>query len=261
MTYEQWKDSKRKQDDAEPPEPKKEPKPPKTEDKPAEIEVPAPTVEKPDAVDEPIKPHSEQYNSLTKGIEREKIQVVETKPLESPLKEDEIINKLCGGDMTKGSCTSLAFAYTGNKGGIDVTDFRGGESCDFFATTFRIMQIAELEGVQSQIVKHTNDFKAVTELLKTITDSKEYILSTGDHTAVIRKAEKGFEFLELQSATNNGFKHLGKEELKNRFGCKKSHSIHGHKLEWSNILYGLHNNAFRKDILSDGRGTIEVFKY
>ena len=252
MTYEQWKDSKRKQDDAEPPEPKKEPKPPKTEDKPAEIEVPAPTVEKPDAVDEPIKPHSEQYNSLTKGIEREKIQVVETKPLESPLKEDEIINKLCGGDMTKGSCTSLAFAYTGNKGGIDVTDFRGGESCDFFATTFRIMQIAELEGVQSQIVKHTNDFKAVTELLKTITDSKEYILSTGDHTAVIRKAEKGFEFLELQSATNNGFKHLGKEELKNRFGCKKSHSIHGHKLECSNILIdreSLGNSSEFKELL------------
>lgn len=60
MTYEEWKEEKRKQDNAEPPAPKPEPKPepPKAEDKPAEVEVPAPTVEKPDAVDEPI-PHRE----------------------------------------------------------------------------------------------------------------------------------------------------------------------------------------------------------
>jgi len=57
MTYKEWKEEKRKQDNAEPPAPKREPKPePKTEDKPAEVEVPAPTVEKPDAVDEPVKP-------------------------------------------------------------------------------------------------------------------------------------------------------------------------------------------------------------
>ena len=62
MTYEEWKEEKRKQDNAEPPAPKNEPKPepPKTEDKPAEVEVPAPTVEKPDAVDEPI-PQREEF--------------------------------------------------------------------------------------------------------------------------------------------------------------------------------------------------------
>ena len=62
MTYEEWKEEKRKQDNAEPPAPKPEPKPepPKTEDKPVEVEVPAPTVEKPDAVDEPI-PQREEF--------------------------------------------------------------------------------------------------------------------------------------------------------------------------------------------------------
>lgn len=62
MTYEEWKEEKRKQDNAEPPAPKSEPKPepPKAEDKPVEIEVPAPTVEKPDAVDEPI-PQREEF--------------------------------------------------------------------------------------------------------------------------------------------------------------------------------------------------------
>lgn len=46
MTYEEWKEEKRKQDNAEPPAPKPEPKPepPKAEDKPAEVEVPAPFV-------------------------------------------------------------------------------------------------------------------------------------------------------------------------------------------------------------------------
>ena len=59
MTYEEWKEEKRKQDNAEPNAPKPEPKP-KTEDKPVEVEVPAPTVEKPDAVDEPI-PQREEF--------------------------------------------------------------------------------------------------------------------------------------------------------------------------------------------------------
>ncbi|MBQ2289682.1 MAG: hypothetical protein II249_03320 [Bacteroidaceae bacterium] len=43
MTYEEWKDSKQRQDNAEPPAPKPEPKP-KAEEKPAEVEVPAPFV-------------------------------------------------------------------------------------------------------------------------------------------------------------------------------------------------------------------------
>lgn len=59
MTYEQWKESKSK------PEPKPEPqqggKPqPTQQQEPATIDVPAPTVEKPDAVDEPI-PQREEF--------------------------------------------------------------------------------------------------------------------------------------------------------------------------------------------------------
>lgn len=34
--------------------------------------------------------------------------------------EQDIINRLSGGDMTKGSCSSLALAYAGNKAGYDV---------------------------------------------------------------------------------------------------------------------------------------------
>lgn len=63
MTYEEWKEEKRKQDNAEPPAPKPEPKP-KAEDKPAEVEVPAPTVEKPDAVDEPIPQRKAEIGTI-----------------------------------------------------------------------------------------------------------------------------------------------------------------------------------------------------
>lgn len=47
--------------------------------------------------------------------------------------ENDIIKNLGGLDKTKGSCSSLALAYAGNKGGHDVLDFRGGKSCDMFA--------------------------------------------------------------------------------------------------------------------------------
>jgi hypothetical protein len=73
MTYEEWKEEKRKQDNAEPPAPKPESKPePKVEDKPVEVEVPAPTVEKPDAVDEPI-PQREEFKPASTIEEAEQI--------------------------------------------------------------------------------------------------------------------------------------------------------------------------------------------
>ena len=46
MTYDEWKVSKQRQDEGEPPEPKKEPKPPKAEEKPVEVEEPKQDPEK-----------------------------------------------------------------------------------------------------------------------------------------------------------------------------------------------------------------------
>lgn len=63
MTYEEWKEEKRKQDNAEPPAPKPEPKP-KAEDKPVEVKVSAPKAEKADYKDEPIKPKQEEKQKL-----------------------------------------------------------------------------------------------------------------------------------------------------------------------------------------------------
>ena len=49
---------------------------------------------------------------------------------------------------------------------------------------------------------------------------KDYYLATGQHASIVRKAGNGFEFLELQSATDNGWKPLDENVLRNRFGCE-----------------------------------------
>lgn len=144
------------------------------------------------------------------------------------LTEEQMINAVSGGDKTKGSCSSAAFAYIGNKGGYTVLDFRGGKSCDFFSRDSRIQMIGNLPGVKMHVVKNTNDFTAVRELLGKVEADKEYYLATGRHAAVIRKNEGRFEYLELQSRISNGFKPLDNIVLKERFKCKKTHSTrHG----------------------------------
>ena len=141
-----------------------------------------------------------------------------------------------GGDRTKGSCSSLAFGYIGNRNGIDVLDFRGGSSCNFFSMNGNIRKIANLDGVKSFVAKNENDFKSAIEVLKKVEDGKEYYFATGNHASIVRKTEKGFEYLELQTNGENWFKKLTKQELKERFGCKKTHSISGIKVETSSVL-------------------------
>ena len=67
-------------------------------------------------------------------------------------------------------------------------------------------------------------------------EGKEYYLATGSHAAIVRKIENTYEFLELQSPKENGFKQLTTNILKNRFHCKQTHSIQGIKFKTKNIL-------------------------
>lgn len=194
-------------------------------------------------------------SEIRKSLINAKIEKVEIKPLSKVLKVEEIIDRLGGGDRTKGSCASVAFAYIGNKGGSDVLDFRGGKSQKVFSQVKSIAEIARLDGVNSRIIESTNDLKAVSKLLNEIKDTKkgkEYYLATGNHATIIRKAESGFEYLELQTIKNNGFYSLTPNVLRERFGCKKSHKIYGYNFETSNILIdadSLKNNSEFKKIL------------
>ena len=82
---------------------------------------------------------------------------------------------------------------------------------------------------------------------------KEYILATGQHCAVVRMAEGGgYEYLELQSPRNNGWHKLDGRSLKDRFGCKKSHSFMGQKMKIPSILIdaeSLGKSSEFKDVL------------
>ncbi|MCD3438430.1 hypothetical protein KUF93_11200 [Streptococcus equi subsp. zooepidemicus] len=155
-----------------------------------------------------------------------------------PKSEEKIIKEVSGGDATKGSCSSAAFAYIGNKAGYKVLDFRGGDSCHLFATNGAIKDIANLDGVKSMIINHTNDISATKQLVNAMELDKEYYLATGGHAAIVKKTENEIQYLELQHPVSgkNGFQKLDSYVLRNRFGCKQSHTSYGRKFEVPNIL-------------------------
>ncbi|WP_289103822.1 minor capsid protein, partial [uncultured Fusobacterium sp.] len=162
-------------------------------------------------------------NSVIKRCIEKEIEYIGIEKSSAIPLEEVIISELGGGDKTRGSCSSLAFAYAGNKNGYKVLDFRGGNSQAVFARNKTILEITELEGIRSWVVYEKNDFTALKKLITNMEEKKEYYLAIGRHAAIIRKIEKRYEYLELQSAKYNGFKTLDVGVLKNRFGCQKSY--------------------------------------
>ena len=176
----------------------------------------------------------------------------QVEPLENKLTDEEIIDRLAGGDMTKGSCVSLCYAYTGNKSGWNVLDFRGGNSQYMFSQNVNCKRISQLEGVKAIEVELPNDYKAAKELTSQMEKDKDYILVVGQHGAITRKTDDGLQYLELQSARIKGFQPLNGDELKRRFGCKKSHTFMGMKYSPRSYLIDcetLYNNYEFKEIL------------
>jgi uncharacterized protein with gpF-like domain len=179
---------------------------------------------------------STEKSDVLKSLESSNIEKVEFNLFKKTPETQEIIDKVGGGDMTDGSCSSLAFAFAGNRANAEILDFRGGNSCSFFSKKSNIVKISQLDGVESYIEKSYNDYTAVNNLLKNVVLNKEYYFASGRHAAIIKKIESGFEYLELQTQSNNGFKPLTKEVLKRRFSCQKTHTLHGKKIETTNIL-------------------------
>lgn len=137
--------------------------------------------------------------------------------------QEQIISKVGGGDRTSGSCSSAAFAYAGNEAGYDVRDFRGGESRRYFAMDMNVEKVCKFPGVDGEIINSKNDMRAAHDLLKKVDSGKQYYFAVGKHAAIVRqKAGGGFEFLELQSMTDNGFHDLDDLRLRYRFGCRKT---------------------------------------
>lgn len=146
----------------------------------------------------------------------------EVKKQAKQLAESEIISALAGGDMTNGSCASLGLAYMGQKGGMNVLDFRGGESQRFFSTTSNLQRISKLPGVKTIRETARSSVTAGNRLLKQVETGKEYYLVSGRHAAIVRRTEDGtLQYLELQSARRSGWHNFDgnpRYTLKNRFG-------------------------------------------
>ncbi len=166
---------------------------------------------------------SNGYLSIVDNLEN---RGVEYRPIQMASQErtsEEIISRLSGGDLTEGSCSSLALAYAGNKAGYDVLDFRDGESRNFFSSRDSIQKIADLPDVDSMVEQGSNDIKCANKLLAQMESGKEYYLATGRHAAIVRQNGDRYEYLELQHPSNgNGWHTLDDYILYNRFGCYDS---------------------------------------
>lgn len=179
---------------------------------------------------------SEQAQAIIDSLDASGIEYREVSRLDTPLSDDEIISKIGGGDLTTGSCASLAYAYAGNKCGLDVTDYRGGDSRSWFSRRSNSMQITQLAGVDAKYFRSTDDFKSATALLKMTEEGKQYILQTGHHASIVQNIGGKYYYLELQTEKRNGWKPFTSDTLKYRFGCQRSHSSYGQKYEVDNIL-------------------------
>lgn len=193
-----------------------------------------------------------QFNNLITNLDNDAIEYREVKPLQNKLTDDEIINRICGPDQTVGSCSSLAFAYAGNKGGYDVLDFRGGESREFFSKGSNILEIAKSVG--GKIESGFDGYKIAAELLKGAEIGKEYYFTSGNHASIIKRTKSGFEYLELQSENKNGFKPLTVKVLKTRFKTQKSITSYGLKIKMSECLIDL-------ELLRNNKGFIKMLGY
>ena len=179
----------------------------------------------------------------------ESIQYNPVKRYDKQPSEDEIVDKIAGADKTKGSCASLALCYVGQKNGMDVVDFRGGESQAFVSRGRNYEIIIGKENLVASD-KSTNTISSGVKMLKEMDKypaGKEFILVTGKHTSVVRRTEDGrHQYLELQSGNRNGWRNFRdtngqftmttQETLRYRFGCQKSHTFMGQRIERQSYL-------------------------
>lgn len=147
----------------------------------------------------------------TKGVAYNEVKMHSKQPT-----EQEMIDTIGGGDMTSGSCSSLAFTWAANRGGMNVLDFRGGNSMSYFSSGFNIRKICEAVG-------GINEYMSGIEAMKMTVVGKEYYLAIGRHAAIVRQvAPKQYEYLELQSGVAgwNGWHKLTAAEFSRRFSAR-----------------------------------------
>lgn len=166
---------------------------------------------------------SKEYSSMADMLEKTNVEFHPIQLAQQNRTPQDIIKRLSGGDMTRGSCSSLALAYAGNKAGYDVLDFRDGDSRSFFSSRSSIQMIADMPGIKSSVLQGTNDMATANQLLSNMQEGKEYYLATGGHAAIVRNNGTNYEYLELQHpSSGNGWHVLNNDILQHRFGCRET---------------------------------------
>mgnify|MGYP004459133581 FL=1 len=143
------------------------------------------------------------------------------------LTNKEIIHTISGGDLTKGSCASVALAYAGQKQGWNVLDFRDGESRRWFSSKLNKINMFKDLGVKSIVEDSAkSNLTNGKRILEQLQEGSEYYLSVGTHAAIVRKNKGILQYLELQhpKSDRNGWNDFGDvtTTLKHRFGCTSS---------------------------------------
>lgn len=145
-------------------------------------------------------------------LKKNKVTFNQIKPHTKEVSEDDIIASVGGGDLTAGSCASVGLAFAANKAGYDVRDFRDGDSRKHFCSYNNLAAMAKALGAD------TSALVSGMDLMKTTQTGKLYYCVSGCHAAIVRKTGKGkYEYLELQSSTNNGWKPLNAKVFTTRF--------------------------------------------
>lgn len=179
----------------------------------------------------PIKSNEAHYDALLTKLNQMKVAYNPVMNHTSQLTSDEIISALSGGDRTAGSCASLGLAYIGQKQGLDVLDFRGGKSQNFFSNSLNLYGLSNVDGLKVLRAEGKSSLTVGNRLLKQCEAGKEYYLVVGRHASIVRKLDDGtLQYLELQSANRSGWTNFNgnpRNTLHERFGCRNGDSPFG----------------------------------
>lgn len=173
---------------------------------------------------EPVKVADSEVSFIAEGNGVEYLEVTRQP---RKLSVDEIIGVLSGGDRTSGSCASLGLAYCGQKQGLNVLDFRGGESLNTFCRNSTLKKLKDLPGIVWDEEIGAYPITVGNKLLKRVASGKEYYFACGRHAAIVRKNQDDgkLQYLELQSEDNSGWHYFNgnpRYTLNTRFGAPQS---------------------------------------
>ena len=158
---------------------------------------------------------SRGWHNLQQKIYNKKIEAVRVKHHTKQPTEAEIIKRISGDDKTPGSCASVAYTYIANRCGLDVLDFRGGESHKLFWRTWVEDDVMNFPGIKGKKIKVAG--KQASEgakILLSLIKNKEYYVGFAEHAAIVKNTDEGVKYLELQNEdpARNGWIFMGKTE-------------------------------------------------